>query len=211
MRKAVDFPDGTRQCGGCGGCGERLPLERFDRDRSAAGGRRARCKGCRSVQMAAYYADTAEVKRAQVRNHRRENGDRVRESDARRYERNRAARIELATDTVHRRRARLSQAPSDAGVTRSALRRIHGDACCYCSAEMTFESQRRGIYVPTLATIEHVVPVSRGGSHTFANCRLACWSCNIRRGNRDLAAEGGAVAGDHSRLHGAPGLDQAAS
>lgn len=195
----------------CAGCSERLPLDRFDRDSRSPEGRRTRCKACRSKQMAAYYAATAEAKRAKVRAHRRENGDRVRESDARRYERNRAARIELATDAVHRRRARMSEAPADAGVTRSALRRIHGDMCCYCTTEMTFESQRRGTYVPTLATIEHVVPVSKGGAHTFANCRLACWSCNIRRGNRDLATEEGAAGSDHARLHRAPDLDQAAS
>lgn len=37
---------------------------------------------------------------------------------------------------------------------------------------------------PRFPTLDHVVPVSQGGSHTAANLRLACFRCNTARGNR---------------------------
>lgn len=33
-------------------------------------------------------------------------------------------------------------------------------------------------------TIDHVIPLSRGGAHALANLRTACLSCNSRKGSR---------------------------
>jgi len=38
---------------------------------------------------------------------------------------------------------------------------------------------------PNSPSIDHIIPVSRGGTHELANARAAHLSCNIRRGNRD--------------------------
>lgn len=38
------------------------------------------------------------------------------------------------------------------------------------------------------ATMDHVIPVTKGGPHTRANVKLAHRSCNTRKGNRLLAA-----------------------
>ena len=32
-------------------------------------------------------------------------------------------------------------------------------------------------------TIDHVVPVSKGGQHAWTNCVIACSKCNARKGN----------------------------
>lgn len=37
------------------------------------------------------------------------------------------------------------------------------------------------------ATIDHVIPVSKGGSNALENLRLAHSSCNFKRGNADLS------------------------
>jgi 5-methylcytosine-specific restriction endonuclease McrA len=44
------------------------------------------------------------------------------------------------------------------------------------------------VRVPSLqaATLDHIIPVSLGGSHTRANVRCAHYSCNSRRGARDV-------------------------
>ena len=34
----------------------------------------------------------------------------------------------------------------------------------------------------TYPTIEHVVPICRGGLHSWLNVRLACWECNSKKG-----------------------------
>lgn len=36
------------------------------------------------------------------------------------------------------------------------------------------------------ATIDHLIPVSKGGSHTWANVALAHFMCNTLRGAKDL-------------------------
>lgn len=44
---------------------------------------------------------------------------------------------------------------------------------------------RRGLALqPTSATLDHVVPHSRGGSDDPASLVTACWSCNRDKGNR---------------------------
>jgi hypothetical protein len=34
-------------------------------------------------------------------------------------------------------------------------------------------------------TVDHVIPVSRGGTDDLDNLQTACWSCNSSKGNRD--------------------------
>lgn len=204
-RKSVDYPDGTRDCLGCA---ERQPLDQFDQDKNASLGRRSRCKTCRSAHMKGYYAENAEDKRESGRNHRAANLDRIRAEDMARYERDREKRIELATEITHRRRQRAKLVPFERGVTRAALRKRHGDECCYCGITMSFVSLRKGQYVPDLATVEHVIPLSKGGAHTFANTTLACWECNIRRGNRGVIQDGRPSGSNYPRVHRASHLDQ---
>jgi len=46
-----------------------------------------------------------------------------------------------------------------------------GFACAYCGSDDTL-------------TIDHVLPVSRGGKSQFENCVAACKECNSNKGNR---------------------------
>lgn len=49
----------------------------------------------------------------------------------------------------------------------------------------------RSVHVPHLQapTVDHIVPLSRGGEHTRANTQCACFGCNTSKGNR-VAANG---------------------
>lgn len=62
---------------------------------------------------------------------------------------------------------------------------------CGCSVDPNDCSYREGkhgwrVFVagPTYPTLDHVLPLSKGGPHTRANVRTACFVCNVRRGNR---------------------------
>jgi ribosomal protein S27AE len=55
--------------------------------------------------------------------------------------------------------------------------------CCYCGTEI---ERSKGKYEPNMATIDHVVPVSLGGSHTYDNCRAMCVKCNSERSNNGI-------------------------
>ncbi len=51
--------------------------------------------------------------------------------------------------------------------------------CCYCSQWM----RDYGPATDNRATIEHVRPLSLGGTDEIGNLKLACWTCNNQRGN----------------------------
>jgi 5-methylcytosine-specific restriction endonuclease McrA len=42
---------------------------------------------------------------------------------------------------------------------------------------------------PQMPSVDHVVPLSHGGEHSYANTRLAHLSCNVQRGNRGVTEQ----------------------
>lgn len=90
--------------------------------------------------------------------------------------------------------------PAVVRTRRKALRPRHGllpltrknlllrdrSTCQYCgartgSSETDFEGSARGCGV--VLTIDHVVPLSKGGTHSWTNCVIACIKCNAKKGN----------------------------
>ncbi|NLE78367.1 MAG: HNH endonuclease, partial [Rhodococcus sp.] len=61
-------------------------------------------------------------------------------------------------------------------MTRAALMHRDSHRCGYCGARAT--------------TIDHVVPRSRGGAHTWENCVASCAPCNHRKADRLLSEMG---------------------
>lgn len=185
VHQAVDLPDGRRVCSGCG---EAKPIEQFDKDKRASGGRRSKCKACRGAHMYTYYRENREQRLAYARQRLEDNPGPIREADRERYYRDRDKRIELVLKAQHVRRERIKNSSPDRGITKTKLRAIHGDRCCYCDVMMEFGPTKGHGFVPDRATIEHIVPLSRGGAHTWDNTCLACWQCNVRK-NRRLVDE----------------------
>lgn len=54
----------------------------------------------------------------------------------------------------------------------------HRGLCALCSEPVSFK-----LGAPNYATIDHVVPLSRGGLDVPSNYQLACHECNQRKGN----------------------------
>lgn len=179
--QVVDFPDGTRLCNNC-----RLAkaIDQFDLDKNGTGGRRAHCKPCRSQKMKDWYAANQARQAARAQARRDADPERHRTQDSERYHRNKAERIALVEASWHRRRAAKMQAPRVAGITKTALRKILGDRCCYCNVTMDFSIAHGRSFNPTHATIEHVVPLSRGGAHDWPNMALCCRQCNTGKNAR---------------------------
>lgn len=111
--------------------------------------------------------------------------ERHRRIDSDRYERDREKRIAAANYYTQLRRSRLAGSAVEYGVTLAALKGLDGDECCYCGCPMVFASFERGSRPDNQATLEHVLPISKGGGHTFENCAIACWRCNISKGAAD--------------------------
>lgn len=183
LQRSKDHDDGTRTCTACG---DRLPLTAFDHDANASLGRRSQCSPCRGAKVQQWYMANQERQQERARDRQVRDGDKIRARDMLRYENNREARIELATQHTHLRRSRIAETASERGINVKALRAIHGDVCPYCSVGMTFVTGRGREYDPSKATVEHIVAIARGGDHTFENTMLCCWRCNIRKNAKPL-------------------------
>lgn len=81
------------------------------------------------------------------------------------------------------RRARLAGVESEAFDSREIFER-DGWLCGIC--ELPVDAALR-FPDPGSPSLDHVLPLSRGGSHTRANTQLAHLYCNNAKGNRDVA------------------------
>jgi 5-methylcytosine-specific restriction endonuclease McrA len=135
--------------------------------------------------MKQFYAKNRGRINARMKKYREDDPDKVREHDRQRYERHRDKRIALAIDAAHARRQRIKKLGTPVrGISVRSLRQLHGDQCYYCSITMQFVRASGREFIPDKATIEHVIPLSVGGTHDWENCRLCCWQCNIRKNNK---------------------------
>lgn len=64
-------------------------------------------------------------------------------------------------------------------VTVSGLRERDGDSCGICGDEIDFSLGGRN---PMGRSVDHVLPRSKGGAHTWANTQLAHLRCNLFKG-----------------------------
>ena len=71
---------------------------------------------------------------------------------------------------------RSGTAPAPPAVTRAGVLKRDGRHCAYCQGRAE--------------TVDHVVPRSRGGGHSWENCVACCARCNARKADRLLAEIG---------------------
>jgi 5-methylcytosine-specific restriction endonuclease McrA len=103
-----------------------------------------------------------------------------------------AEAVDAAADVVHAERvslpvpvvARLTRYvrvpyPASVPLSRRAVFTRDGQTCVYCGGSAT--------------SIDHVVPRSRGGTHTWDNVVAACRRCNHTKADRSLAELGWAL------------------
>lgn len=88
---------------------------------------------------------------------------------------NKNSAIRLRNNEVHQRsRAKTLGVEIIEEVSINALYRRDGNACGICKLPV----------VRTQATLDHIVPLSRGGHHTLGNLQLAHKSCNLKKSNK---------------------------
>jgi 5-methylcytosine-specific restriction endonuclease McrA len=153
----------------CTRCKEIKPVGEFTTRPAARDGLYEYCKPCAGVVQRPAVLRWNKENRLRWR---KENADKVRG-----YQRS----------AEQRRRAQKAIGDGgDYGLHWRALAERDGMMCYLCGVECTTEDR-----VPSgkgfrtfgrYPTLDHVVPLSRGGTHTFGNAKLACWDCNISKG-----------------------------
>lgn len=91
----------------------------------------------------------------------------------------------------HRRRARKASAPIIEKVDLLSVCQRDGWTCWICGD--VAPEELRGKSHPWAPTVDHIIPLARGGSHTAANLKCAHLSCNSRKHDR-LPSEIGLAA-----------------
>jgi 5-methylcytosine-specific restriction endonuclease McrA len=174
---------------GCRRCGLVKPTFEFHTHKQY--GWQSQCRGCRH---AAYQADAVAI-RARTLARYYDDPERHRSAMRRRYQANpepikayisawQKANPTKVKEYFDRRRCWKYEAPVN-DLTHSdwlAILEEYGNRCFYCGTQERL-------------TRDHVMPLSRGGSHTRVNIVPACWSCNSRKGalttEEYLARKGG--------------------
>jgi 5-methylcytosine-specific restriction endonuclease McrA len=96
---------------------------------------------------------------------------------AERARRHRHTHPERHRESQHRRRAALLKSPVIERVDLRVIAWRDRYRCYLCGRALTRKQ----------VTLDHVIPLSRGGAHTADNLKVACLSCNCRKGSRLLS------------------------
>lgn len=209
MTDSSESGGGTKRCSECR---EVKPLAEFHRRAKSPDGRQGVCRPCAIARNKKYREDNREACNAARRDWWKRNPDRGREYHRRFNEKNpgyaarktqewreknpeklaeqrarhpdyyrewRAKNPDKVIEWVHVRRARIANAPEIRPVKRLEIAERDGWKCHICGKRVTKKDW----------SLDHLVPLSKGGSHTPENVALAHRRCNSRRGTGCLPAQ----------------------
>lgn len=176
----------------CSQCGRALPLSLFPTaGKNAKGEQRyaGECKQCTKLRQANYYENNKEHIKAITNDYRKAHLEQYREYSkefarrnpekrkkqqieaSRRYAKTPHGRMKkLAYNEVYNRMAAIGDLTYEQWIR---IVELFDNACAYCGSM-------------DVLTVEHIIPVSHGGTRTAANVIPVCQHCNSSRGNKDI-------------------------
>lgn len=177
----------------CSKCSERKSRKCFNKDCSNSDGLDCWCRNCRKVYRQSESGKVA-ARKGEKKYRESANGQRVLQCRRNEYYKEHRDRL-LAQKAVYRRslKGRVATARYDhkrRGALEAAESTLtyeewlgickHYRFCCaYCGVQFPIERLQ----------MEHVVPLSKGGTHTEDNVVPACGPCNSRKGDRLIGEE----------------------
>lgn len=154
----------------CKACGEHKPTGDFHPSTAAADGLQSYCKHCSALKLREYRTRHPERTRERNRAYYAQNGEAVREQ-ARRWHAEHPGTVVMRNRAL---KARLAGAEGE-GLTVAewdAILERYGHQCLACGSKNV--------------TVDHVVPLSRGGRHEASNVQPLCASCNASKGTKTV-------------------------
>jgi 5-methylcytosine-specific restriction endonuclease McrA len=171
----------------CTACGEHKPAGEFPKNRTKVGGRDSQCKHCTTHRATNWYERNTDRKRAYDADYRirqaqrrqlmralryQRDGARIRsENRERRRRMDPAARNLAANIRWHQRKRRLRAGGQFTKAEWLALCAAYGHRCLCCGTTERL-------------SIDHVIPLSKGGANTIDNLQPLCLPCNQAKGSR---------------------------
>lgn len=168
----------------CSNCGEEKPLSDFSTVRRNKDGKHFQCKPCQNSYMRKFYANNQQSVKARVRKYHEANREIANKKRQERYLANRPEHLAKCREwvqnnrdksraskrnTAHRRRVIIGS--STYQVRAKEIQKLLTQNCFYCGSTEKI-------------TIDHVVPIFRGGQHKIGNLVPACKSCNSSKGSK---------------------------
>lgn len=146
----------------CPGCKEEKPLDQFGKH-----GTQVYCRPCNSERGKRHY----QANRERILERQHVNAPTIKLRRRAYYQANRARLIEKNHDHAHRRRARKFGNGYEP-VSRKEVIERDGAICWIC---------KRGPLPNSEIQIDHLIPLCKGGSHTYDNVAVTCFRCNAKK------------------------------
>lgn len=154
----------------CYKCKEMLSIASFSRDARTKDGYQGKCKTCSRQIFNAWYVAHAETQRAAKRAYYQDNPE-ILARRKKTQHRWMIENLERMREHNQTRRSFLKGAPV-VDFTRKQweyLKIMYKQCCAYCGKKQKSLTQ------------DHIIPLSKGGSHTMSNIVPACRSCNSKK------------------------------
>lgn len=164
----------------CTGCKKTKPIKQFNKNRHAQDGHQFRCKSCQKAwkqsekgkQSKRQYARSEKGREA----HKRYNQSQKGRENAKRFARTAKGRINKRRITEIRRTRKTQAGGSYTTDQWYILCKFYDFCCLRCNKKLPFEK----------LTLDHVKPVSKGGSSDIWNIQPLCNKCNRKKGNGEI-------------------------
>lgn len=158
----------------CGSCGRRRKAAAFYADKTKPDGLSSYCKECRKARASDWYRSNPERAKEARERWRQENPERYAAAKMRWQKAHPKERLEIE----NRRRVRLRSGVVEKIDVWTIYER-DGGRCHICGKRVA----KREL------SLDHLIPVSKGGPHVATNVRIAHRLCNVRRGVDRIPAQ----------------------
>ena len=99
----------------------------------------------------------------------------------------REARAQGRDPRKYRHRAKKHGVSYDPTVTRSAVFERDGWRCQVCGRKTP--KRLNGTFKDSAPELDHRIPMSQGGAHSWANCQCSCRSCNLTKAGHSIRGQ----------------------
>lgn len=155
----------------CTKCEIQKPVNAFALCKTVKSGYASRCRKCEQARGRQRYADNKELLKKQSNDYRAANHERRLEIERASRAKNKET-YRLTKNARQSIRNRLIQG-SEYLILPKELEHLNKLPCFACG-----DSSK--------ATIDHVIPLARGGNHSIGNLLTLCLSCNASKGKRTM-------------------------